>query len=136
MTDEERQPERSPSGSVRVFTAAEIDTAVAALTETDRLNDAQDIVVRSAPSLREVLRDTIAEGGWFDTAHAQALREALILEDVTERQRAIRSLVDQEVQLGMLVGVAVGLELAVELDYGEISRQSKGSTTDPKSAGG
>ena len=33
--------------------------------------------MRAAPSLQKVLAAAIAEGGWFDTAHEQAVREAV-----------------------------------------------------------
>ena len=36
-------------------------------------------------------------------------------EDPDERARAVRTLVAEETRLGMLIGVAVGLELAHEL---------------------
>jgi hypothetical protein len=35
--------------------------------------------------------------------------------DVADRQRAVRALVTEETRLGMMVGVAVGIELAREL---------------------
>lgn len=97
------------------FTDAEIDAAIAALTEPDRLREAQEVVARAAPSLQRVLTTALAEGGWFDTAHEQAVREAAGGEDADERVRAMRTLLAEETRLGMLVGVAVGFELAREL---------------------
>ena len=32
--------------------------------------------MRAAPQLQRVLAGAIADGGWFDTAHEQAVREA------------------------------------------------------------
>jgi hypothetical protein len=72
--------------------------------------------MRAAPSLQRVLAMAIAEGGWFEIGHEQAVREAIGGEDPLERVRAVRTLLAEETRLGMLVGVAVGFELARELD--------------------
>jgi hypothetical protein len=59
-----------------------------------------------------VLDAALAEGGWFDGAHQQAVREATGGEDPHERLRAVQTLLAEETRLGMFVGVAVGFELA------------------------
>ena len=74
--------------------------------------------MQAAPALQRVLATALAEGGWFDAAHEQAVREAIGGEDAEERVRAVRTLVAEETRLGMLVGVAIGFELARELDRG------------------
>jgi hypothetical protein len=102
----------------RDYTEAEIDAAIAAITDPQRLQEAQDIVMRAAPSLQKVLANALAAGGWFDAGHDQAVREATGGEDPQERLRAVRSLLAEETRLGMFVGVAVGFELARELDGG------------------
>ncbi len=99
----------------RAHTDADLDAAIAAITDSQRLLEAQDLVMRAAPSLQRVLAAAIAEGGWFDLAHDQAVREATGGEDPRERIRAVRTLLAEETRLGMLVGVAVGFELAREL---------------------
>jgi hypothetical protein len=99
----------------RAYTDADIDAAIDAITTPDRLRDAQEIVARSAPALQRVLATALEEGGWFDSAHNQAIREAASGEDPQERERALRTLLAEETRLGMLVGVAVGFELAREL---------------------
>ena len=99
----------------RAYTDAELDAAIAAITDPERLREAQDVVVRAAPSLQRVLGEALAEGGWFEQAHEQAVREATGEEDAEVRARAVRTLVAEETRLGMLVGVAVGFELAREL---------------------
>ena len=68
--------------------------------------------MRAAPSLQRVLAAAIAEGGWFDSAHSQSMREATGDPDPEARLRAVRTLLAEETRLGMLVGVAVGFELA------------------------
>jgi hypothetical protein len=97
------------------FTDVDIDAAVAAIGDPQRIQEAQDLVSRAAPSLQKVLAAALAEGGWFDSAQDQAVREAVGGEDPHERVRAVRSLLAEETRLGMLVGVAVGFELAREL---------------------
>jgi hypothetical protein len=99
----------------RAYTDADIDAAVAAITDPGRLQDAQDLVMRVAPSLQAVLAGALEEGGWFDSGHDQAIREAVVQEDPHDRVRVVQSLLAEETRLAMLVGVAVGFELAREL---------------------
>ena len=97
------------------YTDAEIEAAIHAITDPRRLRAAQDLVVRAAPSLQRVLAQALDEGGWFDLAHEQAIREATGGQDPVQRSRAVRTLLAEETRIGMLVGVAVGFELAREL---------------------
>ncbi|HEY3945756.1 MAG TPA: hypothetical protein VGL78_11050 [Solirubrobacteraceae bacterium] len=99
----------------RPYTDADLDAAIAALSEPGRLRAAQDLIARAAPALHRVLDEAIDEGGWFDSAHEQALREAAGQEDPALRAQAVRMLVAEETRLGMFVGVTVGFELAREL---------------------
>jgi hypothetical protein len=96
----------------RAYTDAELDAAIAELSDPTRLRDAQDVVMRAAPSLQRVLASAIAEGGWFDAAHEQAVREAANEAEGEARLTAVRTLLAEETRLGMLVGVAVGFELS------------------------
>jgi hypothetical protein len=107
----------------RAYTDAELDAAVAAITDPGRLRDAQDLVMRTAPALQQVLGAALQEGGWFDLGHEQAMREAVTVEDPDERVTRIRTMLAEEIRLGMLVGVAVGFELARELNPTDPSRQ-------------
>ena len=100
----------------RAYTDAELEAAIAAIADPDRLREAQDLVSRSAPSLQRVLATALEEGGWFDMGHNQAVREATAHDDLIERVRAVQTMLAEETRLGMLVGVAVGFELARELD--------------------
>ncbi|MGN6170547.1 MAG: hypothetical protein ACTHQQ_20605 [Solirubrobacteraceae bacterium] len=101
----------------RAYTDADLDAAIAALSEPGRLRAAQDLVARAAPALHRVLDEAIDQGGWFDNAHEQALREATGEEDPGLRALAVRTLVAEETRLGMFVGVTVGFELARELSH-------------------
>jgi hypothetical protein len=100
----------------RAYTDAEIDAAIAALSDAERLREAQELVTRAAPRLQHVLEQALSAGGWFGDAHEQAVRAAAGAGDVEARERAIGTLVAEETRLGMLVGVAVGFELARTLD--------------------
>ena len=62
-----------------------------------------------------MLATALEEGGWFDVGHNQAVREAAAHDDLGERVRAVRTMLAEETRLSMLVGVAVGFELAREL---------------------
>jgi hypothetical protein len=100
----------------RAHTDAELDAAITAISSSERLQQAQDLVMRVAPGLQRVLASALQEGGWFDAGHQQAVTDAIAAEDPEERQRLVRTLLAEETRLGMLVGVAVGFELARELN--------------------
>lgn len=100
----------------RAYTDAELEAAITAIADPQRLREAQDVVARSAPALARVLATALEEGGWFDLGHNQAVHEATGHDEVSERVRAVRTMLAEETRLGMLVGVAVGFELARELD--------------------
>jgi hypothetical protein len=98
------------------YTAEQVDAAVAALTDDpERLGHAQELVTHAAPGLQQILNAALDEGGWFGSAHEEAVARAATAEDSDERLRLVRTLVADETRIGMLVGVAVGFELAREL---------------------
>jgi hypothetical protein len=100
----------------RAYTDAELDAAIEAITDPERLREAQDLVTRTAPALQRVLNAALEEGGWFGTAHDEAVRETTGRTDPAERVSAVKTMLAEETRLGMLVGVAVGFQLARELD--------------------
>jgi hypothetical protein len=99
------------------FSDVEMDAAIAALSDPGRLDVAQNLVSQAAPSLQKILASALHDGGWFDTAHEAAVNEAISAEDPHERLVRVRTLFAEETRLTMLVGVAVGFELARELGY-------------------
>lgn len=106
------------------YSDAELDAAVVALSDPERFRAAEARVTRAAPQLQRVLDEVLASsGGLLDTVQAQQIREAAGHEDPADRMAAIGGLMDEEARLGMLVGVAVGWELAREL---ELSRSGDG----------
>jgi PAS domain-containing protein len=99
----------------RAYTDAELDAAIDAINDPIRLREAQNVVARTAPALQRLLGVALEEGGWFDLGHDQAVREATSSPDPGDRVREVRTLLAEETRLGMLVGVAIGFELANEL---------------------
>jgi hypothetical protein len=107
-----------PSGEAHPYTAAEVDAAIAALGDPERLGHAQEVVTHAAPALQRILLQALEEGGWFGSAHAAEVRRAAGEADVQERLRAVDVLVAEQTRLGMFVGVTVGFQLARELERG------------------
>ena len=86
------------------YTDAEVDAAVEALTDPARLREVQ-----------RVLDQALASGGWFGSAHEQAVVQSAQTDDVDARVEAVRTLLAEETRIGMFVGVTVGFGLAEEL---------------------
>jgi hypothetical protein len=97
------------------FTAEEVDAAVEALSQAGRFEHAQEIVSHAAPGLQRILGEALQGESWFASAQDSRLRAIAGEPDEAERLRAAHELAVEEARLGMLVGVAVGLELAEEL---------------------
>jgi hypothetical protein len=76
------------------------------------LAGAEELVLALAPRLQKLLDVALAAGGWFDEAHEGAVLKAATTPDDDRRLAAVRSLVAEQTRLGMLVGIAIGLELA------------------------
>jgi hypothetical protein len=98
----------------RPYTDAEVDAALKTLSDPERFRQAEARVTRLAPQLQRILNQALAEGGWLE-AHEGEVLKAATTPDEDDRLRAVRTLVAEEVRLGMLVGVAVGWELAIVL---------------------
>ena len=99
-----------------MFTDEEVEAALEALTDPGRFREAENRVLRYAPQLQRVLGHALNEGGWFGGAHESQVRQAAEAEDAGERATRIRTLLADETRMGLLVGVAVGWELARELE--------------------
>jgi hypothetical protein len=100
------------------YTAVEVDAAIEALGDPERMHHAQEVVTHAAPGLQRVLVAALEEGGWFGPAHEAEVGRAAAEPDDGERARAVATLVAEQTRLGMFVGVAVGFELAHELQRG------------------
>jgi hypothetical protein len=92
-----------------------LDAAIEALSDRDRLREAESVVTAAAPKLQRILAEALTEGGWFGEAHEAEVRKAAEASSDSERVTAIRTLLAEEARMGMMVGVAVGWALAGEL---------------------
>ena len=100
----------------RPLSDAELDTAVQALSDPERFKEAEALVTRIAPQLQRILNQALHEGGWFGEAHEGQLLKAATEPDQDDRLRLLRTLLADETRMGMMIGVAVGWELARELE--------------------
>jgi hypothetical protein len=105
-----------------MFSDEQLEAAVRALSDPERFAGAERLVSAAAPQLQRVLAQALDEGGWFGPAHLSEVRSAVAEPDETVRATRIETLLAEETRLGMMVGVAVGWELAREL----------GTTTEPE----
>jgi hypothetical protein len=96
----------------RAYSDAEIDDAIAALTDPARLEEAQQVIVARAPQLQRILDDALAAADWFGSARDGELLGAAGRADPDERVQAMRNLLQEDTRVSMLIGVAVGYELA------------------------
>ena len=90
----------------------ELERVLEELSEPGAFDAAEQRVLALAPRLQRVLDSAIAAGGWFDEAHEAAVLRAATAPDNDRRIEAVRNLVSEQTRLGMLVGVAVGMEIA------------------------
>lgn len=102
----------------RTYTAAEVDAAVAALQQPERLRHAQEVLTHAAPALQRVFAEALHDGGWFGEAHAAEVARVAGETDAEMRLVALDTLVAEQTRLGMFVGAAVGFQLARELQRG------------------
>jgi hypothetical protein len=98
---------------------AEIDAAIEALSDPARLEEAQRLVAAKAPQLQRILDQALHEADWFGSAHLAEVVKAAGKPDPDERVTAVRTLLAEETRVSMLVGVAVGYELAQILTKGD-----------------
>jgi hypothetical protein len=96
----------------RAYSDAEVEAAVQRLSDPDRLEEAQRVVAGNAPALQGILNEALAAADWFGPAEQAQVLEAAGKADPDERMRAVRTLLADEVRVSMLIGVAVGYELA------------------------
>jgi hypothetical protein len=100
----------------RPYSDEEVEAAVQALAEPGRLDEAQRLVSGSAPQLQRILSEALEDSDWFGATHVAEVRKACGVEDPGQREAAVATLIAEETRVSMLIGVAVGLELAHLLD--------------------
>jgi hypothetical protein len=103
----------------RAYSDAEVEAAIEALSDPARLDEAQRMVGTNAPGIQRILNEALQAADWFGSAHQAAVLEAAGKPDVDDRVTAVRTLIAEETSVSMLIGVAVGYELAHELMQGE-----------------
>jgi hypothetical protein len=99
----------------RAYTDAEVEAAVQALTDPAQLEQAQRLVAENAPTLQRILNTALNEAEWFDSAHQEQVLEAAGKADIEERLQAVQTLLAEEIRVTMMIGAAVGFELAHQL---------------------
>jgi hypothetical protein len=93
----------------------QVEAAVRALSDPERFEGAERLVSEAAPQLQRILAHALNEGGWFGGAHQSEVRSAAAEADEAARIARIETLLAEETRMGMLVGVAVGWQLAAEV---------------------
>ena len=103
----------------RAYTDAEIEAAIEAVSDPQRLEEAQRVVAQNAPQLQRILNEALESADWFGSAHQAEVLRAAGAADPDERIAAVRTLIAEETRVSMLIGVAVGYELARQLERGD-----------------
>jgi hypothetical protein len=110
--------------AVPEYTDAQLDAAVEALSDPEKLEEAQRLVASTAPQLQGILNQALESADWFGSAHQAEVLRAAGVADPDERIAAVRTLIAEETRVSMLIGVAVGYELARQLEQGDRSNGS------------
>lgn len=117
-------------------TTAAVERILAGLGEPGAFDAAERRIAPVAGQLQVTLDKALAAGGWFDEAHEGAVLKAATTPDEQARLDAVRNLVLEQTRLGMLVGVAVGWEIAERLAEGRgdgrSGRQAEGPGHDDR----
>jgi hypothetical protein len=99
----------------RAYSHAQVEAAIQALADPARLEEAERVVAANAPGIQRILNEALEAADWFGSAHRAAVLEAVGKPAVDDRVTAVRTLLAEETSVSMLIGVAVGYELAHEL---------------------
>lgn len=95
---------------------AQIEAVIAELGEEQGFDAIESRLEAIAPQLTTLLDDALRAGGWFDDAHESMVLKTATNPDADARIAELRNFVLEQTRLGMLVGVAVGWELAERLE--------------------
>lgn len=86
------------------------------------LDAVEERMTAIAPQLTAVIDDALRAGGWFDDAHESVVLKTATLPDPDQRITDLRNFVLEQTRLGMLVGVAVGWEIAERIGSSDPSQ--------------
>jgi hypothetical protein len=89
--------------------------AIERIRSGESLAEAERAIASVAPELRTLLAEALDSGGWFGEPHEAETLKVATMPDEQARIEALRSLLTEETNIGMLVGVAVGWALRAEL---------------------
>jgi hypothetical protein len=95
---------------------ADLDAVLQELSEPAGFDGIEDRMAAIAPQLQSLLDGALSAGGWFDDAHESMVLKTATQPDADQRIAEVRNFVLEQTRLGMLVGVAVGWELAERLE--------------------
>lgn len=93
----------------------QLEAVIAELGESNGLDAIEERLAEVAPQLQNLLDAALSAGGWFDDAHESIVLKTATVPDQDQRIAELRNFVLEQTRLGMLVGVAVGWELAERL---------------------
>lgn len=86
-----------------------------ALSEPERLEEAQRVVSSSAPALQRIFDEALHSAEWYGSARRAEVLRAAGVADPDDRMVAVGNLIDEESRVSMMIGVTVGFELAHQL---------------------
>ncbi|MBJ7355461.1 MAG: hypothetical protein JHC98_11615 [Thermoleophilaceae bacterium] len=95
---------------------SELEAVLQELAEPQGFDGIEERMAAIAPQLQELLDGALSAGGWFDDAHEGMVLKTATQPDADQRIDEVRNFVLEQTRLGMLVGVAVGWELAERLE--------------------
>ena len=94
---------------------AELEAIIDQLAEPHGFDAIEKRLEGVAPQLQKLLDGALSEGGWFDDAHEGMVLKIATTPDEDARIAELRNFVLEQTRIGMLVGVAVGWEIAERL---------------------
>lgn len=95
---------------------SELEAVLQELAEPQGFDGIEERMATIAPQLQSLLDGALSAGGWFDDAHESMVLKTATQPDADQRIAEVRNFVLEQTRLGMLVGVAVGWELAERLE--------------------
>ena len=96
--------------------SAELEAILQELSEPVGFDAIEERLAAIAPQLQQLLDGALSAGGWFDDAHESMVLKTATNPDADARIAEVRNFVLEQTRLGMLVGVAVGWEIAERLE--------------------
>jgi hypothetical protein len=109
----------------RSYPEAEVEAAVQSLSDPSELDQAQKLISANATQLQRIFDEAMKSADWYGSAHQAEVVKAAGTADPDERMDNVHRLVEEENRVSMLIGVAVGFELAHRLIEGHEPSEGK-----------